>query len=76
MKYGEPGGWLHQLASWRRRKDCCLTNNLLLPTLLLPQLGLDLLLDPLLLLLKLEHSRAQTFILKSLPMTSKGLCRI
>ena len=53
-----------------------MTNNLLLPTLLLPQLRLDLLLDPLLLLLKLEHSRAQTFILKSLPMTNKGLCRI
>ena len=47
----EPGGWLHQLASWGRRKDCSLTSNLLLPTLLLAQLRLDLLLDPLLFLL-------------------------
>ena len=52
MEKCEPGGWLHQLASWRRRKDCRLTSRLLLlPKFLLAKLCLDLLLDPLLLLL-------------------------
>ena len=41
-----------------------------------PGSQVDLLLDPLLLLLKQEHSRAEAFILKNLPMINKGLCRI